>query len=87
MASNQAQVNPLSHSVICLTGAAGVVRLGELNTSLFTSAMDDLFDQESITSKDVETFAMALGIDVMDAGIFYQTYYDIESEVSYESEA
>ena len=43
--------------------------------------MDYLFDQESVTSKDVENFAMALGFDVMDAGVFYQTYYELESEI------
>ena len=86
MARNPAQVNPLLHSVICLTGAAGVVRLGELNTSLFTSTMDYLFDQESVTNKDVENFAMALGFDAMDAGIFYQTYYELESEIVEDSE-
>ena len=43
--------------------------------------MDYLFDQESVTNKDVENFAMALGFDMMDAGVFYQTYYELESEI------
>lgn len=42
--------------------------------------MDNLFEQESVTNKDVETFAMAMGLDAMDAGIFYQIYYELDTE-------
>ena len=80
------QRKPLLHSVICLTTAAAVVRLGGLNTSLFTSTMDNLFEQESVTNKDVENFAMAMGLDMMDAGVFYSLYYELENEVVEEIE-
>ena len=48
--------------------------------------MDNLFEQESVTNKDVENFAMAMGLDMMDAGVFYSLYYELENEVVEEIE-
>ena len=42
--------------------------------------MDNLYENEEVTAKDFERFALALGIDSFDAGIFYQTYYHLNTE-------
>ena len=42
--------------------------------------MSDLLDLETVTHNDLERFAEALGLDGQDADLFYEAYYNLDSQ-------
>ena len=42
--------------------------------------MSDLLDIETVTHNDLERFAEALGLDGQDADLFYEAYYNLDSQ-------
>ena len=42
--------------------------------------MSDLLDIETVTHNDLERFAEALGLDGQDVDLFYQAYYNLDSQ-------
>ena len=42
--------------------------------------MSDLLDIETVTHNDLERFAEALGLNGQDADLFYEAYYNLDSQ-------